>query len=283
VKKRNAAGNALNHIGDPRPGVGLRVDGLPDIVWCKVPAGDFLMGNTKETDDRAHGDEMPQRRITLPAFCIAKYPITNAQYQTFIDDDGYTEKWRKCWTDAGWERLTEGYLTGYLRFGGDFKLLNHPVSYVSRHEAVAFCNWLTERLGRPVKLPTEAEWEKAARGTDGRRYPWGGEITPEHGNYDETGIGSTSAVGVFPKGESPYGLLDASGNVWEWTRSRNAGYPYKADDGRESPEGDDNRALRGGAYFESVDDMRCACRYEHMRRFRIMPDPVGFRVASPGC
>ena len=100
--ERVAAGKALNYVGDPRPGVGLWADGLPDIVWCDVAAGEFIMGSTKQADGMARDDEMPQHCLFLAAFFIARYPITNAQFQTFIDDGGYTDKWRKCWTEAGW-------------------------------------------------------------------------------------------------------------------------------------------------------------------------------------
>ncbi len=97
-----------------------------------------------------------------------------------------------------------------------YDLPNHPVMAVTWYEAVAFSNWLGKKLGRAVSLPSEAQWERAARHTDGRKYPWKGEITPDHANYDETGIGTTTAVGIFPKGAAECGALDMSGNVWEW-------------------------------------------------------------------
>jgi formylglycine-generating enzyme required for sulfatase activity len=262
--ERNAAGNALNWVGDPREGVGVK-EGLPDIVWCKVPAGEFIMGNTKQTDEMAWGDEAPQHRLFLPDFAIGKYPVTNAQYQVFIDDGGYTERWQRCWTSAGWCWRVENGIAGPRRYGGAFDLPNHPVVGVSWYEAAAFCNWLSEKLseraGRAVtvRLPSEAEWEKAARGTDGRRYPWGKDITPEYANYDQTGIGATSAVGMFPKGASPCGLLDAAGNVWEWTLSLwgedwqkpEFGYPYDSQDGRENLDvaATVRRTLRGGSWI----------------------------------
>ncbi len=100
---RAEAGRTLARLGDPRRGVGVRDDGVPDIVWCEVAAGEFIMGNTKETDSEAYEYEMPQHRSILPAFEISKYPITNAQYDAFVADGGYTASWRKCWTEAGWQ------------------------------------------------------------------------------------------------------------------------------------------------------------------------------------
>ena len=120
-------------------------------------------------------------------------------------------------------------------------LANHPVVGVSWYEAVAFCRWMTEQFQEKgqldrdhrISLPTEPQWEKAARGETGRIYPWGDEPDPERANYEDTGIGTTSAVGCFPDGASPYGVLDMSGNVWEWTRTE-MGEDYDANDGREN-------------------------------------------------
>ena len=161
---------------------------------------------------------------------------------------------------------------------------------VTWYEAVAFCNWLGEKLGLMVSLPTEAQSERAARGVDGRRYPWVGELTPDHANYDQTDIGTTSAVGIFPKGASPCDALDMSGNVWEWTRSlwgkdwqkSSYNYPYTADDGRENLAAPNGvaRVLRGGVFSMDAGSVRCAVRLRDLpgTRYRLN----GFRVvASP--
>ena len=161
---------------------------------------------------------------------------------------------------------------------------DHPVTCVSWHDALVFCKWAG------VRLPTEAEWAKAARGTDGRIWPWGNR-EPNSGvcNFNMT-VGDTTPVGRYPDGKSPYGLLDVAGNVWEWTSSlwgtdsskSEFGYPYDAKDGRENPGAPDTvrRILRGGSFGGDAQGVRCACRAGL--------DPVnrhvylGFRVVSPG-
>jgi formylglycine-generating enzyme required for sulfatase activity len=155
----------------------------------------------------------------------------------------------------------------------------HPVVKVTWHDALAYCKWLTETLGAweetpeplatllgekgwQVTLPSEAEWEKAAHGSDGRRYPWGESADPNRANYDDTGIGATSAVGCFPGGASIFGVEDLSGNIWEWVRSLYQNYPYDPEDGRESiePEHDIPRVLRGGSFRDNANIIRCASR-----------------------
>ena len=273
---RGLAGRALGRLGDSRAGVGLRPDGLPDIVWRDVLAGEFSMGNSKKTDEMAWEEEAPQRVETIEqAYRIGKCPITNRQFKAFMDDGGYTEKWRRLWTAAGWAE--KGERTGPEMWGSMFGLANHPVVGVSWYEAVAFCNWLTEKSGHVVSLPTEAQWEKAARGTDARKYPWGGEITPDHANYNETGIGSTSAAGIFPRGSSPCGALDMSGNVWEWCATKWRDDYKKPEDN--DPEGQAVRVLRGGAFSYGSKVVRCAARFRFDPKLRNLD--LGFRVVAP--
>ena len=209
------------------------------------------------------------------------YPITNAQFVRFGEDGGYSTSWQGCWTEAGLKWKADR--TGPNKLGGVFDLPNHPVVGVSWYEAVAFCNWLSEKLGIIVTLPTEAQWERAARGIDGRRYPWGKKYfwdrktTPDQANYSMSKVNQTSAVGMFPKGISPCGAYDMSGNVWEWCLTRwrdNSAGPENND-----LEGTELRVLRGGAFDYSASFMRCEVRLGY--------DPsdydkdFGFRVVAP--
>ena len=254
-QERATAGREINKIGDPRPGVGLRPDGLPDIVWCEVPAGEFIY--------------QKDERVTLPAFHIAKYPVTYKQFQAFIDaPDGFSNA---TW----WDGLHEDGLQDQRGGPGEqrFKFWNHPRERVSWYDALAFCRWLTDQLDCTIMLPTEEQWEKAARGTDGREYPFSGEFDPTKGNTAESGIGQTSAVGVFPDGASPYGVMDMSGNVWEWTlteyETRNYG----------TVNSNNARVLRGGSWRNT--------QYLARSTYRLHNDPTersssnGFRVALP--
>lgn len=260
---RVATGVALSHLGDPRLGISLGEDGLPDISWCQIPSGSFLMGSAND-DDNAFRREKPQHEQNPNAYQISRYPVTNAQYSAFIQSDGYDQ--RDFWTEEGWAWRTEKEVVEPKEFGRPFSLSNHPVVGINWYEALAFCRWLTNKLRasgqldrtQEVSLPTEPQWEKAARGDFNRCYPWGDTPDPDRANYNETNIGMTSAVGCFPHGASPYGVMDLSGNVWEWTRSLwgednskpRFMYPYSNKDGRENLEADRDilRVLRGGSF-----------------------------------
>jgi serine/threonine-protein kinase len=223
------------------------------LAWVRVPAGAFLMGSDPEKDEDARDREQPQHRVELPEVYIGKYPITNAQYEVFVQSTGHNAP--KHWENG--------------RAPAD--KADHPVVYVSWHDARAFCAWLSQETGKEVRLPSEAEWEKAARGTDGRIYPWGNKPpTDELCNFGGN-VGETTPVGKYsPQGDSPYGCADMAGNVWEWTRSLwgenwgtpEFGYPYDPKDGREDVTAGDKtcRVLRGGAFNSSSGNVRCAYR-----------------------
>ena len=277
---RAAAGVTLGRLGDPRKGVGLISEGGPDIDWIEIPAGPFTMGADKPA--AKYDDEMPQFScglITRP-YGISRYPVTVAQYACFVRAGGYEEA--RFWTEAGWTWRQEKQIDGPIDFGEVYQTPNHPRVGVSWFEATAFCGWLAEALGRSISLPSESQWERAARHTDGSVYPWGNEeACKTHCNMGETGIGHTSAVGAFPSGNAECGAADMAGNVLEWCQTQwledYEEYARKVNDG---PEGTGARVLRGGAFNNDSNDVRCAIRDRNAPDNRDLN--VGFRVvASP--
>jgi formylglycine-generating enzyme required for sulfatase activity len=249
------------------------------------------MGSDKAIDEEAYDAELPQFTCTLirQPYWISRYPITVAQYQTFVDAGGYKEA--HYWTTAGWAWREANGITGPEPYNGVFETINHPQVGVSWYEALAFCAWLSEQVDREIRLPTEPEWERAARHIDGRIYPWGNVGDPAaRCNMRNTGIGSTSAVGLFPSSYAVCGAADLAGDVLEWTLSlwgadwENPafGYPYQAGDGRENPEAPETvrRVLRGGSFYNDRGDVRCAYRLGDGPDDR--DDNLGFRVVSPG-
>ena len=276
---RASAGVVLGKLGDPRKGVGRRPDGLPDFDWVTVEPGPFVMGAKQASWDEAK--ETPQFTCHLirQAYRLSRYPVTVAQYAAFVEGGGYREA--KYWTKAGWQWRQSEKVGSPTDYDEVYQTPNHPRVGVSWYEAVAFCRWLSERLGFEVSLPTEAQWERAARHTDGRTYPWGkAEDVGGRANVTESGIGSTSAVGMFPQGAAQCGALDMAGNVWEWCRTKRTkdyqGYEQKGDD---DLEGEEPRVLRGGAWCYPNDRARCS------DRFRLVPDDrfmhFGFRLVAP--
>ena len=284
---RAKAGGVLARLGDPRRGVGLTGQGVPDMDWIEIPAGPFLMGNNKP--DAIYSQEEPQFSCTLiqKPYRISRYLVTVAQYQAFVEAKGYETE--RFWTKAGWKWKSDR--SGPEAYEAVYQTANHPRVGVSWYEAIAFCRWLSEQLDLNVTLPSEAEWERGARHTDGRVYPWGNssDDVPQRCNMVETGLGHTSPVGMFPNGHAVCGAADLAGNVWEWTRSLwgktfhlEFRYPYRTDDGREDldPAWHITRVLRGGAYNFVAYKVRCAYRGRDAPDFRDWN--IGFRVvASP--
>ncbi len=212
-------------------------------------------------DNKGRDKEKPCRRLHLDTFWIAKTPVTNAQWQTFVQ--------------AWWHEKPKHWgLNGHIPSGKE----QHPVVYVNWYDAREYCLWLEAQIGRAVNLPSEAEWEKAARGSvDIRRYPWGDEFNKYKCNTKESGIGDTTPVDKYPAGASPYGVLDMSGNVSEWTRSLIKPYPYDPQDGREDLAADGTRILRGGSWPLNPDSARASSRYDGDIPVRRSSN-VGFRV-----
>jgi formylglycine-generating enzyme required for sulfatase activity len=238
---------------------------LPPV--CTVAAGPFQMGSDKRRDAQAQDNESPEHQVTLPAYQIGRFPVTVAEYACFVAT-GHTEPRKSAYHGVDWRT--------------QLSRLDHPVTVVTWHDATAYAAWLAERSGMPWRLPTEAEWEKAAR-WDQRRgvarlYPWGDRFDKARCNTSESGKGTTTPVSAYVNagGASPCGALDMAGNVWEWTSSQYRPYPYSVSDGRDDPNSTMNRVLRGGSWD---DDARSACaayRNDDGRvRFR---DFDGFRL-----
>jgi formylglycine-generating enzyme required for sulfatase activity len=265
AKERAEVGVYLNALHDLRPDVYVQVPAL-----VTVPAGPFVMG-----------EDLKQFSFELGEYWIGKYTVTNAQFRRFVDDGGYTDKHKDVWTHVGWDYRSKNDVDKPRWWDNpQWCRENHPVVGASWYEAIAYCNWLTktDTQGRQFRLPTEAEWEKAARGTDGRQWPWGNGFENEKANTRECAIGQTTTVGLFPQAASPFGALDMAGNVAEWCSSVQADYPYTTDDGREYLESDERRCVRGGSWRYGLSFARCAYRLNFAPDERT--DYVGFRVAA---
>ena len=270
-KQRSNAGDVLGKLGDPR-----FLDDYwflpaePLLGFVQIPSGEFWMGSKDDGYLAANS-----------TYYMARYPVTVAQFKSFMDTTNFIPGNPDCLKSVD----------------------NHPVNWVSWYEAMTYIDWLGCRLQElsdrrrsesgmsriekefwdgiydgklKVSLPSEPEWEKAARGTDGRSYPWGEGIDPDKANYKETGLAWTSAVGCFPQGNSPYGIADMSGNVWNWLRSLMGkdlnnfeyNYPYNPNDGRENPGAGNDvlRGMRGGSFL--VEPGRATCYF----RDGVLPD-----------
>jgi formylglycine-generating enzyme required for sulfatase activity/serine/threonine protein kinase len=237
-------------------------DGV-EMELARVRAGEFPMGSDPKRDSlAAHGGEQPQHRVHLDEYWMGRYPVTNAQYQAFVaaTGKGAPSHWSKGNIPKGKE--------------------THPVVNVSWADAAAFCEWASGAAEVEIRLPTEAEWEKAARGTDGRIYPWG-DKKPDKGlcNFSMNVKDATPAGQYSPAGDSPYGCADMAGNVWEWVSDWYDGDYYK-NSSRENPAGPatgEYRVLRGGSWDFYVRGVRSASRGRNFPDFRY--DDVGFRCA----
>lgn len=235
------------------------------VEFVKIPAGAFLMGS-RDDNEWAYDSEKPQHSVELPDYWMCRFILTNEQYAEFLG--------KKKHPVSDWQKKKD-----------------HPVVNVSWDDAMAYCKSFNETYGAELqkaggltlRLPTEAEWEKAARGAYANEWPWGNEFDPKKCNSVEGKKGGTTPVGAYSSagGDSPYGCADMIGNVWEWTHTLWKSYPYKADDGREDESSRNRRVLRGGSFDDLQRYARCAFRH-----YYLAPDGrhnfLGFRVcASP--
>jgi formylglycine-generating enzyme required for sulfatase activity len=221
-------------------------DGSPLIELVKIPAGKFLMGSS-DLVPMAYSDEKPQREVNLDTYWISRTPVTNRMWLKFIQESGYQPS----------EDDHDGdYLKHWSGNQPPAEKLDHPVVYVSYIAAMAFCDYYG------LILPSEAQWEKAARGVDGRLYPWGDQPpTTDLCNFNDN-AGDTMPVSSYERGVSPYGLVDCAGNVWEWCTS--AHKPL---------------ALRGGSFNDHHEEVRCACRLNNYDA-TLCSFNLGFRPAQ---
>jgi len=236
----------------------------PDLDWIDVPAGELLMGADPATDPDAFSSEYPRTPVALGAYRLLRYEVTNVQYARCVRA-GICEE----------PGLTEPYMDRQRR--------DHPVVYVTWYEAQAFCTWVGGRL------PTEAEWEYAARGPEGYIFPWGNGLEKARLNFCDAqcplawaeqgiddGYAGPAPVGSYPEGASWCGAQDMAGNVWEWTTSLYRPYPYRAEDGREDLGSTDSRVLRGGAFESKRAGVRTTYRNHVERPYNSQAD-YGFR------
>jgi formylglycine-generating enzyme required for sulfatase activity len=297
VSNRWRAGALLSELRDPRFDVH---DQTPEIIGIR--GGSLQMGTPR---DQIQAFVSEVARVSLPneaqwvqqywvttleseaplhvyevsPYAIGKYPITNAQYKCFIDSN---PQYHIPYAET--ERA--------ILYNWDVKLRTHPkgrgnqpVVLVSWNDALAYCAWLNKTVGRTFRLPTEAEWEFAARGADGRLYPWGNNWDPFKANTAEQGAKGIVSVGCYPDGTSPFGLFDCTGQNWEWTSTAwgstwehpSHTYPYSID-GREDQTSDQWRVVRGGSWDDVAAFARCASRGPNTQSFR--SHYIGFRIAE---
>src|SRR5437899_6894983 len=254
----------------------------PDLA--RIPAGDFLMG-AADADE----DERPIHRVFVSEFLIGRFPVTQDEYARFVRATGYPAPAIRALPliaaggrDGLFTELAAPYV--WNDHGPPAGRGSHPIVLVRYDDALAYCRWLSDALGRPFRLATEAEWEKAARGAaEGLRYPWGNDVEPSYCNF-LSDPSSKRQRGTRPTGTYPpnaYGLYDVIGNVWEWVSDWYSSDYYGSGDMRDppGPASGNMRIVRGGSWVnDDVSMLRCAYRH------KVPPDTyahsVGFRVAS---
>ncbi|WP_245986957.1 formylglycine-generating enzyme family protein [Azospirillum thermophilum] len=267
LAERHMAGTLLAHLGDPR------IDPL-NPAMVTVAGGEVAIGLPAADVDAVMQDlaglglkrewivkETPRHIVTLKSYRIGRYPVTNHEYRTFL-------------VETGEERIPDSWFLG--RYPAD--RANHPVYGITAEDADAYARWLGGRTGRPFRLPREAEWEYAAAGPGNFQYPWGKAFLPDHANTAEAGIMTTTPVGIFPSGRSPFGCFDMAGNVEEYVADAYAPYPGGAavEDDLVSVVGR-HRVARGGSFSRFRDLAR------NSRRHGKFPRPIyvmGFRLAE---
>jgi formylglycine-generating enzyme required for sulfatase activity len=264
---RVTIGHYLAVFGDPRRGVGLTADGVPDIDWVVIPAGNVKVAEFEKTFRF-------KKTFKVKSFRISRYLVTNTQFESFIHaKDGYPKP--EWWQD--FEVRPAPDRSSWLEN-------NSPRTDVSWYEAVAFCRWLSEKyherglLGKSqaIRLPTEWEWQQAATGGDAKNvYPWGPEWGAARCNSIESELNRTTAVGLYPNGATRQGVLDMAGNVWEWCQEHDLRDEPSA---TEIDNSGGQRVVRGGSWDDEPGLLRASVRYRYNAVNR--GDTIGFRLAQ---
>ena len=279
IERAIEAAEAIGLAGDPR-----FASFDSDDLWVTIPGGTFWMGAQKRNprgrnyDASAWGkgketDEEPEHEVWLSSYRIGRYPVTVAEYDRFVDRGGYERE--EFWSAGGfgkWDRPDD--------WDEQLGHPTRPVVSVNWFEAAAYASWAAELVYAGCRLPTEAEWERAARGTDGRRYPWGSdkEASSRLANFNESRVGHATPVGVYPLGASAEGVLDMAGNVWEWCGDWYGSYSADAQVDPRGPAAGESRVLRGGAWRGGAGLLRSALRGRGGPDARV--DLIGFRLAA---
>ncbi len=271
--------------------------------FVRIPKGRFVMGS-KDDNELAWDDEKPQHTLEIPYdYWIGKHPVTNAQFGEFVQSTAFETRaerdgWGWVWDsrDGQWGKAEGAHWRDPLGTSdSNTALAEHPVVQVCWYDALAYCEWLNEKhasmlpQGCLFRLPSEAEWEKAARGPDGYEWPWGNDYDGALCNSRDKGKVCTTPVGAHsPQGDSIYGVADMSGNVWEWTLTlwgadrdtADYAYPYVGGDGREDPGAGNGffRIIRGGSFKDDKSGVRCACRDLDPQQYSL--NNLGFRVIA---
>lgn len=267
-RRRAFLGERLDVLGDSRPGIGVKCDGTPDIEWCNVPGG-VVIGEVRSDPNNPYSEVTDRLVRTVGRFRIARYPVTAAQYRAFLEGpDG--------WANLAWwadDLCRDPHANRYDvgRFG------NHPAVFVNWFDAMAFCRWLSRRRRGAVRLSDEWEWQQAATGGEaGNVFPWGAHWDsarePHRANTFESRLGTATAVGLYPAGASPEGVVDMAGNIWEWCVNE-----YDRPEATRSCQGHlDARVLRGGSWDNDQGSARSVIRFRCKPTSRSYD--IGFRV-----
>lgn len=273
IDARLIAGLDLGILGDLRSGIGINEQGLPKFEMQEVQTGEFWFGvDTAKSKEPSAGKI---HYLIQKPYEISRYPITVLQFTAFVEVGGYHQK--QFWTDDGWAWRQEKQIESPEAYTDFLTIANQPQVGVSWYEVSAFCNWLSAKTGDDFSLPSEPEWERAARGTDGRTFPWGSNFTISDCNMLWTGVGHPSPVGVFSKNKSPCGAEDMVGNVWEWCATLwQSSYKNYSESLLDHNVGKIRYVLRGGSWANQRIQVRCANRHRNFPDHR--GPNVGFRV-----